>query len=336
MKMSGIVTCIHGCRVIFLLYRASRPYYKIGLISDLSGVLVKLVITSACHAEGRGFESRTPRQSFINTGFFPHKKITIDVLKSETVQVMFSHSTGPENPWSIWQALDGEVEFNSKTYLLVDGSWYEADRNTVAEANRIVDGIESFDIVVPRAYFGESEKHYNERLSRALRGSALMDFKLVRGIGFGSPIEVCDVLTSEGDFIHMKMGVRSSTLSHLLLQGLNSMFLMLTSEDYRREVIGQLKKMWSETLVAKVIPPKNIDPRAYRVIYGMVTHKSGPLSKVLPFFSRVSLMNTYGQLKAMGVDVRVLLVGLTSKPLLTLSKDGNNQGQKQSEKPLAG
>ena len=27
-----------------------------------SGVVVKLVITSACHAEGRGFESRPPRQ----------------------------------------------------------------------------------------------------------------------------------------------------------------------------------------------------------------------------------------------------------------------------------
>jgi hypothetical protein len=27
----------------------------------LCGVVVKLVITSACHAEGRGFESRPPR-----------------------------------------------------------------------------------------------------------------------------------------------------------------------------------------------------------------------------------------------------------------------------------
>ena len=31
---------------------------------SLNGVVVKLVITSACHAEGRGFESRQLRQFF--------------------------------------------------------------------------------------------------------------------------------------------------------------------------------------------------------------------------------------------------------------------------------
>jgi hypothetical protein len=30
----------------------------------LAGVVVKLVITSPCHGEGRGFESRPPRHSF--------------------------------------------------------------------------------------------------------------------------------------------------------------------------------------------------------------------------------------------------------------------------------
>src|SRR2546428_11816278 len=33
------------------------------LSRPLCGVLVKLVITPACHAGGHGFESRTPRQS---------------------------------------------------------------------------------------------------------------------------------------------------------------------------------------------------------------------------------------------------------------------------------
>ena len=40
--------------------------YTLEPLETTSGVVVKLVITSACHAEGRGFESRTLRQLFEN------------------------------------------------------------------------------------------------------------------------------------------------------------------------------------------------------------------------------------------------------------------------------
>ena len=69
-----------------------------------------------------------------------------------------------------------------------------------------------FDSVV-----GETERQYNVRVAGASNGAlALLDGSLVPYGGGRSSIEICDLLSIERMFIHVKAKTKSSTLSHLL------------------------------------------------------------------------------------------------------------------------
>ncbi len=53
---------------------------------NLNGVVVKLVITSACHAEGRGFESRSLRH------FFSYILLKFNFIKYENLYPQVYHN----------------------------------------------------------------------------------------------------------------------------------------------------------------------------------------------------------------------------------------------------
>jgi uncharacterized protein (TIGR04141 family) len=69
--------------------------------------------------------------------------------------------------------------------------------------------------------------------------------------GKTTPIEICDLLSEEGRFIHVKRKLSSSSLSHLFAQGYVSAELLQENSEYRLESLSTIQKQEK----AKAFPP---------------------------------------------------------------------------------
>ena len=100
--------------------------------------------------------------------------------------------------------------------------------------------------------------------------------------------------------IHIKISTRSSGLSHLFNQGINSIELLRTSEEAKSKLKNMLPK---ENM-------KNpIDQDKFKVVFGIITAKDkSKKSDNLPIFSRISLMRVIKQLGLMGIQREVILI----------------------------
>lgn len=125
----------------------------------------------------------------------------------------------------------------------------------------------------------EREDEYNEKLFNSLPNSVLMDKKLIEitGMGKGS-IEVCDVLTSHNELIHVKKngGQVIYVIYFIMLQYQEKCYLILVSEIKLNEKIGR-----------KIIND-NFMPSKYTVVIAIITKNKDDRPKI-PFFSKVSI-----------------------------------------------
>src|SRR6266571_6040072 len=131
----------------------------------------------------------------------------------------------------------------------------------------------------------------------------LLDRRLVPPAFGGDRIEVCDLLSKQGHFIHVKKRTRSSTLSHLFAQGTVSAEAFLGDSGFRdglRQVVNKLKPSF-----ASLVPRERPDPSRYEVAYVIITKKPENVPKSLPFFSQLHLMQAAHRLRVMGYRVSV-------------------------------
>lgn len=146
---------------------------------------------------------------------------------------------------------------------------------------------------------GETEGDYNQRAALAGNGAlALLDAQPVVYGGGRSSIEICDLLSIDRLFVHVKAKTKSSTLSHLFAQGLNSA-QAFRDASFRRLALGKCPQSHSTIFQG--------EPRAsdHTITYSIMTQAAGDLRDALPFFSKQSLANASVLLLNMGYQVRL-------------------------------
>jgi uncharacterized protein (TIGR04141 family) len=119
-------------------------------------------------------------------------------------------------------------------------------------------------------------------------------------------MELCDILTRGGGFIHVKQRGSSSTLSHLFAQGTNSAERLRLDEDFRaraRTLIAGEDASFAGILDG--VPP---EPRGHEISFVVITRSTRKTPLTLPFFSLVSLRAAARQLIGMGFPVSVAAV----------------------------
>jgi uncharacterized protein (TIGR04141 family) len=207
----------------------------------------------------------------------------------------------------VYNAIIFEVARGEKLYALSLGEWFEIAQNHVSDVNQELDRIEYHDgLTLDDARPEETEGEYNRRVAASSKGVlALLDTRIVSYGGGRSSIEICDLLSSERAFVHVKAKTKSSTLSHLFAQGLNSA-QAFRDRGFRRLAREQCPDSHSfifgdETRIAD-----------HTVTFAIITQAPGELKAALPFFSKQSLVNATRELSNMGYQVRLKKIPVTA------------------------
>jgi uncharacterized protein (TIGR04141 family) len=226
--------------------------------------------------------------------------ITLDELKKKRIKEYSGGDDTPTRQIRVYDAIIFEVTRGQSLYVLSYGEWFEIAQDHVATVIAQLNAIRDHDeLALIDANDGETETAYNRRAAEASNGRlALLDAQPVIYGGGRSSIEICDLLSTDRSFIHVKAKSKSSTLSHLFAQGLNS------AQAFRDARFRQLAYAQCPASHRYIFEG---DPRAndHTVTYAIITHAPGDLRSALPFFSKQSLANAASILANMGYQVRL-------------------------------
>ncbi|MFJ4262666.1 DUF6119 family protein [Paenarthrobacter nicotinovorans] len=246
-------------------------------------------------------------------------EITLSKLRSRRVSVRFSRSAEFDSRWSLFQCLVTEQRVDNKLHVLIEGRWFAVDESLVSKVDTFAASLPASPTLFIKSEGGEAEASYNARLSEsAPEEMLLLDARIKRPGGATSGIELCDVLTANGEFIHVKRKSRSSTLSHLFAQGAVSGTTFVSDGKFRdemRKVIEEKAEKerlgaWLELIPADTMP---LDRTKYTVSYVVIANSNRTGTDWLPFFSKLNLMQQGQQLVNLGFKVSVSRVSVVTQ-----------------------
>lgn len=228
------------------------------------------------------------------------EEVTLDLLKSHKLNVKDENGAN-KHTFSIYKCILFDCEHNSQHYHLCEGEWYRIEKDYIQKLKTALD-----PIFIEHDLLSECNKkredNFNSYVASNNVGVICLDKKNISPSG-QSQVEPCDLYRVNEDIaelIHIKISTRSSSLSHLFNQGLNSLELLRLNSESK----DKLKDLLSDTFLHSPI-----DENKYAIVYGIVTAKDkSKKSDNLPIFSRISLLRTMNSLQLMGVHGSVVLI----------------------------
>lgn len=235
--------------------------------------------------------------------------LSIEDIKKNRVAVLYTDMDQPVDRWYVYQCVIFETERTGRLYVLTGGRWFEIARDFADSVNRYIAELQPSTLALPDAHIDEAEKDYNSRAAQALAQFVLMDERLVACAGGQGRIEVCDLFSSDSQFIHVKRRLRSATLSHLFAQGTVSGEAFVRDAEFRRGARERVAA--SHPTLAPLFPEDRPNPSDYEVVYAIIAAATDNWPLSLPFFSQLHLRQASQRLQALGYNVSLLLIPLT-------------------------
>lgn len=192
-----------------------------------------------------------------------------------------------------------EVSKGDDLYYLSYGSWHKAARRFVERVRAEVRGLQDVtdDLKLPAMKFREHENDYNARVAED-KDWLLLDRKTFPMGGYDK-VEVCDILTDDGELIAVKRMKDSANMSHLFAQASVSAGLLTGEPDYRDHLVKVAKKKW----------PKNpLSPHDRLFVYAIPQGKKGGLWREMFLFSQINLLEHVRTIRATGHRVALCKV----------------------------
>lgn len=241
-----------------------------------------------------------PRISTYRDRFDDPADITLERLKRDRVYAFGGDGEAPITSWSVYRCLVYEHSGEALN-VLSSGQWYSVAPSFAEEVAADLALLPELDLDLPPAPLGIDEGEYNELAARET-GWLCMDRQLVRLTGL-DPVELCDLLSRDSRFVHVKRRGSSSTLSHLFAQGAVVAQLISAEQRFRdesRRVVEGLDADFVES-----VPADRPEADQCEIGFVVVTRSDRNTPLTLPFFSQVNLRNAARQLQGLGFRTTV-------------------------------
>ncbi|MFF5400487.1 DUF6119 family protein [Peribacillus butanolivorans] len=201
-----------------------------------------------------------------------------------------------------------QTTIEGDTYIFSLNNWYKIDNDYYNRVHTEIMGVSLLknENFLTGIQVGESEGSYNERQNSEY--FICLDKKNFQIPHSRSKIEICDLLSRDHHFVCVKKETRSATLSHLFAQGSVSMKLLRELLEYKQAIITNLKEKFPEYDFNE----DNFPYSECTLVYAISTSKSEDIREVLPFFSKVNLLNHINLIKRLGIKVSLYKI-----PVLT-------------------
>lgn len=210
--------------------------------------------------------------------------------------------------WSVWQCLVAEFECDGKTYVLDDGGFFEVAADYLTQLNADVSRFSSAIDFLPAARAGITEPEYNRETAAASAHFLLLDADEIPAEGARGGIELCDLLTDERQFVHVKRYGSSKQLSHLFAQARIAGELLVTNPAFRAAVRDRLHEIAGDDGPFNVVEEEMIRPGELEIVLAIIKRWNEANLDALPFFAKIDLRRTIVELSSRGFRVAVLRV----------------------------
>lgn len=231
----------------------------------------------------------------------------------------------PGRSYSVYRSLiyDGEIAGEGFVYHLCEGKWYRVEQNYIERLKNYLDA-KCVDADIPPYNHDAvkdgktvySEEGYNSAIPGWNNAFICLDQTDISPAG-NTQIEPCDIYTAIADpsvacghraiFYHLKISTRSSHLSHLFNQGVNSADLIQLEPVSRQKMKDLVTEKLNGNDPAVLLAP--LDTLDFKVVFGIITHKNkDDKSDNLPLFSKISLMRNMQQLDVRKIPTALMFI----------------------------
>ena len=224
----------------------------------------------------------------------------IDQLKNKHISAVRADNGERYASWQAYKCLYAEVDHNGVSYCINNGRWFSVDQNFVRMVNEEYERIPVSEMAfMPHSAEHTKENQYTQAFVNSDPEHLLcMDAKVVSHGGGRSKIELCDVLTENKTFIHIKPYSGSATLSHLFNQAVVSAELVMSDPEFRTKAN---KKIKAEGASEEFLIPADCHPN---VILAIISEHSDSRPPI-PFFSKIALRYAVRRLRTFGCKVYI-------------------------------
>lgn len=232
--------------------------------------------------------------------------LDIPFLRKNSVVAVDGDGTSVER-WPIWRCLAGTFILDGVTYVLDDGDFWAVSTDFQQRLDQEIDAIQEVDWL-PAADVAMWEAAYNAHAASVTPGCLLLDTQMITVSSKTTPVELCDLLTSDRKLVHVKRHLGSRDLSHLFSQGAVSAELLQSDADFRDEAQRVVREV-AEGDSHAFFPTEGFDTRQFGVVFAIVADwKHRTYAQALPFFSKVNLRRAVADIRNRGFDVALARV----------------------------